>query len=77
MSVRIVSITGNTGLSSLKTVNVVTSGPTGSAGNQFKSQVQVTGNTGQNAGETPTYYVAPTGTKGIPTILIPGFVGPA
>jgi hypothetical protein len=79
MTARILSITGPTGLSNFKLVNVVTSvGPTGGAGGQIKFQTQsLSGNTGASIGEIPTYWLAPSGTTGILTICIPGFTAPS
>jgi hypothetical protein len=79
MTARILAITGPTGLNHFKTVNVVSSvGPTGGAGGQIKFQTQaLSGNTGASIGEIPTFYLAPTGTKNVPTICIPGFTNPS
>lgn len=66
---------------SLKTVNVVSAHPTGTTGiaggkEQLKSHTQVTG-AAHIPGTMPTYLLGPTGTPGVPTIVIPGFAGPA
>jgi hypothetical protein len=80
---RIVAGTGFTGaaVAGLKTINVVSSHPTGTtgigaAGQQLKGLSQV-GPTGHKPNIEPMYLLAPTGTKGIPTIVIAGFTGAA
>jgi hypothetical protein len=68
-TVKVVGATGRH--NEIKTVNVVTE----------KTNINVTKSATQAAtvvtGNNPTYQVAPTGTKGIPTIYVAGFTGPA
>lgn len=61
---------------SLKTVNVLSTGATGTEKNVHKQHNQVQP-AAHKPGVEPTYLLGPTGTKGIPTLLIPGFTGPA
>lgn len=58
----------------LKTVNVFSTGPTGAIGGQIKTHTQ-TGAAG--LGPNATLLLAPTGTVGVKSVIIPGFAGPA
>jgi hypothetical protein len=61
-----------------KTVNVLSTGATGPEGGKSKNKEhrQVSG-ASFVAGTMPVVLLAPTGTQGIPTVVIPGFSGPA
>ena len=72
---RVRVVTGTTGpnANTVKTVNILSGD---SYPNAHKTHSQI-GATGHQPNTMPMFQAGPTGTKGIPTIVIPGYTGPA
>jgi hypothetical protein len=71
MSVRIIAAIAGDKVHQQKSVNVITEAD---PLHQFKTHTQEASDT---KGRTPVHQLAPTGTKGLPTIRVPGFTGPS